>query len=412
MAERVYLHLGLPKTATTYLQTIMWSDRDRMRAEGVLLPGRERRDHLWSSRIVRDAGRQDSWPEKQRTAWQRLREEIAEWPGTAVISHEFFAAASAAQAQRTIAELAPAEVHLVVTAREPLGLFAASWQEALKNRDRRRLPEYPGPVSESPHAIWNWRTLDLRLVLERWAAGVPADRVHVLPLPGRGAPRDLIWKRFATLLGLDPEAYDTGEAFPNTSMGVAEAETLRRVNEHLAERDLLTTSLERGTMIRTYLADERLVPRRGARFWPTPEQVEECRRRGEEAVAFVADQGYDVVGDLADLRVPAELPERRTVDSVTDAEVAEIATDLVAQLVGDVGALRAEVRTLRRRLDRALDPPAPLPAPVPARWRRVVNRARRTLRPGPADGAGDVAADGVGDVSADVAADVSQRTDR
>jgi hypothetical protein len=385
MADRVYLHLGLPKTATTYLQTIMWSDRERMRADGVLLPGDERRDHLWSSRIVRGAGRQESWPEKQRTAWQRLRDEIADWPGHAVISHEFFAAASAEQAQQAIAELAPAEVHLVVTAREPLGLFVASWQEALKNRDRRQLPDYPGPVSDSPHAIWNWRTLDLRLVLERWAAGLPAGQVHVLPLPGRDAPRDLIWKRFAALVGLDPDAYDTGQAFPNTSMGVAEAETLRRVNEHLADRNLITTAVERGTMIRTYLADERLVPRNGERFWPTAEQIEDCRRRGAETIAHVEAQGYDVIGELGALRVPDVLPDRRTVDSVTDAEVAGIATDLVAQLLGDLSATRAEAGRLRRRLDRALNPPVPVPVPVPPRWRRVAARVKRTLRPGRVD---------------------------
>jgi hypothetical protein len=379
-SRRVFLHIGLPKTATTYLQTIMWSERDRMRAEGVLLPGQQRRDHLWSSRIVRGAGRQETWPEQQRTAWQRLREEIAAWPGTAVISHEFFAAASAEQAQQMIDELAPAEVHLVLTAREPLGLFVASWQEALKNRDRRRLPDYPGPVSDSPHAIWNWRTLDLRLVLERWAVGLPPERVHVLPLPGRRAPRDLIWKRFATLLGLDPDAYDTGQAFPNTSMGVAEAETLRQINEHLAERDLVTSSVERGTLIRTYLADERLVPRGGERFWPTPEQIEDCRRRGEDAVAHLADRGYDVIGELGDLRVPAELAERRTVDSVSDAEVAAIATDLVAQLLGDIGALRGEVGKLRRQVDRAIVPPVPVP--LPPRWRRAAGRARRALRRG------------------------------
>jgi hypothetical protein len=377
--RRVYLHVGLPKTATTYLQTIMWAERDLMRAEGVLLPGDERRDHLWSSRVVRGAGRRDGLPEKQRTAWQRLRDEIAEWPGTAVISHEFFAAASAEQARQVLAELAPAEVHLVLTAREPLGLFTASWQEALKNRDRRRLEDYPGPVADSPNAIWNWRTLDLRLVLERWAATLPAAQVHVLPLPGRGAPRDLIWKRFAGLIGLDPDVYDTGHAFANTSMGVAEAETLLRVNEHLAERDLLGSSLERGTMIRTYLADERLVPRKGERFWPGPAQVEDCRRRGEEAIAHIEAHGYDVIGDLADLRVPAELPERRTVDSVTDAEVADIATDLVAQLAGDVRDLRQEVGRLRRRLERAVVPPVPLAEPV-ARWRRAARRLRRPFR--------------------------------
>ena len=54
------------------------------------------------------------------------------WPsGTAraLVSHEFFCSASAEQAKRMVDQLAPAEVHVVVTAREPLGLFTSSWQE-------------------------------------------------------------------------------------------------------------------------------------------------------------------------------------------------------------------------------------------------------------------------------------------
>jgi hypothetical protein len=54
VARRVFIHLGLPKTATTFLQTILWGSRDRLRADGVLLPGDERRDHLWASRVVRE----------------------------------------------------------------------------------------------------------------------------------------------------------------------------------------------------------------------------------------------------------------------------------------------------------------------------------------------------------------------
>ena len=44
MAERVYLHVGLPKTATTYLQTILWANRDALEEQGVRLPGSSRRD--------------------------------------------------------------------------------------------------------------------------------------------------------------------------------------------------------------------------------------------------------------------------------------------------------------------------------------------------------------------------------
>ena len=98
-----------------------------------------------------------------------MRADVAAATGTAIISHEFLAAASAEQAARMVADLAPAEVHLVVTGREPLGLFTASWQESVKNRDTTALADYSLTESPEPTAIWNWRTLDIHRVLERWS---------------------------------------------------------------------------------------------------------------------------------------------------------------------------------------------------------------------------------------------------
>ena len=276
MVDRVFLHIGLPKTATSYLQTIIWSNRDRLRQAGVVVPGSTRRDHLWASREVRGDPHLHRAPERHRTAWTRLRRELASSSGTGLISHEFFAAASGRQARDLVTALGDAEVHVVVTAREPLGLFTASWQESLKNGSTTPMGDYGRRVSRSPMAIWNWRTLDLRLVLQRWSQAVPPERIHVLVLDPT-ADRDDIWRRFAGLLGVDPQAFDLSQSFPNTSMGVAEAETLRRINLRLEGFD---RAFDKGVYIRTFLADERLVPRKGERFWPEPDQVADCRGRG------------------------------------------------------------------------------------------------------------------------------------
>jgi hypothetical protein len=135
------------------------------------------------------------------------------------------------------------------------------------------------------------------------------------------------------VLGIEPGVVGDAGRFPNASMGVVEAETLRRLNGRLAGFD---SAFDRGVWIRTFLADERLVPRGGERFWPGADQVDDCRRRGEASVALVRERGYDVVGDLGSLRVPADLPERRHPSSVTDAEVADVALDLAARLMSDL----------------------------------------------------------------------------
>lgn len=363
MASKVFVHIGLPKTGTTYLQTVMWADRERMRAQGVLLPGRERRDHLWTTRIIREDPNLPTYDEPVRESWGVLQREIAAWEGTAVISHEFLAGASPEQAAGMVAALEAgspgAEVHLVVTAREPVGLFSGSWQESLKNRDTRTMPEYAeAEVSENPMAVWNWRTLDVRLVLERWAPAFHPTRVHVLPLPPPDSPRDLLWQRFAGLVGLDPAGFDLSATFPNESMGVAEAETLRRVNAHLQDDDF-QGPFDRGVYIRTFLADERLATRGGERYWPTEAILLECRERAAAAVEHIRSAGYDVIGDLDDLLVPETLGPRRAVDSVTEDEVAEVATAVIGRMLHDVRRLTMERNQLERKLAEVRAEPTP-----------------------------------------------------
>ncbi|MBJ7358172.1 hypothetical protein [Nocardioides sp.] len=333
MARRVFLHLGLPKTGTSYLQTILWAHREELADAELLVPGRERRDHLWASLVVRDDPRVARRNPKAPHSWQVLLAETSSWGGDALISHEFFGAASAEQAARVLSDLAPAEVHLVLTAREPLGLFTSSWQESLKNKGTVPIEDYGHGESDDPLEVWDWRALDLGLVLDRWAADLPPDRVHIVPVPGSGAPPDELWRSFCTVLGIAPGIVGDAGRFPNASMGVVEAETLRRLNARLVGFD---AAFDRGVWIRSFLADERLVPRGGERFWPGPDQVEDCRRRGEAAVALIRERGYDVVGDLESLRVPDDLPERRHPSSVTDAEVADVALDLAARLLSDL----------------------------------------------------------------------------
>ena len=339
--RRVFLHIGLPKTATTYLQTILWGQRDAVAAQGLVLPGRERRDHLWVSRVVREEPERRRRPDREHEAHARVLADVRAATGDVLVSHEFLAACSADQARAFVADLAGdggREVHVLVTAREPLGLFTASWQESLKNRSTTPLVDYGRSESTSPQDIWDWRTLDLALVVDRWLEAVPAERLHVLPLD-RSAAREEIWHRFAGVLGLDPDGVDVSGSFPNESMGVVEAELLRRVNAHLGD---FRSAFDRGVWIRTFLADERLVTRGGERFWPYPDQVADCRRRGERAVALLAERGVDVVGDPAWLLVPEDIGLRRTPDSVSDAEVADAAAEVIAGLLGDVRGLKQQ----------------------------------------------------------------------
>lgn len=378
MAHTVFFHVGLPKTGTTYLQTLLWNNRDELRRQGVLLPGPSVREHLRASLVVREdpkiARRGPAGP----GAWDRLVEDILAWPGTAIVTHEFFSGASAEQAAGAMQRMGNAEVHVVVTARDTVSLVTARWQEFVKNGATVPIDGYPAREETHPANEWDWGTLDLADVLARWGATLPPERVHVVTLPRPGTLPDELWLRFARLVGIDPARCDPSQTVQNESLGVVEVELLRRVN---ADLDGFNSAIDRGNWIRGYLAQGKLVARQGEKFWPSPSRVEELRARGDRVVDFVASQGYDVIGDLADLRTPPELPQRRHPDSVTDTEIAAAASATIAAMMTDVRQLTRERRAAREdaaRTRAALEALEALQARAQNRLhRRVIRRVRR-----------------------------------
>lgn len=345
MAAKVFLHVGLPKTGTTYLQSVLWANRDRLLDQGILLPGASAREQMWASLQVRQhPGKHLRHPDAQ-TAWPRIVEQANAWSGTAVISHEFFGAATEEQAADAIAAFGEAEVHLVVTARDLLTVVASYWQEYVKHGwFDQTLEEFP---SEGLHyEEWSWRTLDLQAVLTRWSATLPADRVHVLVLPGPDEPREALWLRFAEVLGVSGAGdFDTERARENSSLAVVEAELMRRIGEASPE---FANALDRGVWLRSYLAHGKLVPRGGDRALPSERRIDELRSRADDAVAHIAGSGFEVVGDLERLRVPLTPRPGREPDTVTEEEIAAAGVATIAAMLIDVRRLRQENTAFRK----------------------------------------------------------------
>lgn len=376
MARRVFFHIGLPKTGTTYLQTVLWNNRAELERQGVLLPGDLRRQHLWASGVVREDPKLDRRGPEAKHAWELLVAEINAWADTAIVSHEFFAAASAEQATRAVSVLEGAEVHVVVTARDTLSLVTARWQEFVKNGSTVPIDDFPQSEATDPADEWDWGSLDLADVLARWSSSLPPERVHVLTLPQPQEPHETLWLRFADVVGIDPTTCAVVESVHNKSLGVVEVELLRRVNAGLED---FTSAPDRGNWIRGYLAQAKLVPRGGDRFWPSAGRVAELRERGERIADEVAAAGYDVIGDARVLRSPAVLPERRHPDSVTDAELVAAAADVIAVMLGDVRRLNREKRALAA--EAAQQPAQPARPPRWRTWLRETPHRLRTVWP-------------------------------
>lgn len=333
MAERVFLHIGAPKTGTTFLQDVLWANRPVLADQGVLLPGTRRFDHFHATLAVRQSPRLGTMPERARTAWPRLLAETADWPGTVVISHEFFSAASRQQAADAVAALRPAEVHLVLTARDYVPMIPALWQESVKTGSATSFPDFvESLLQRTSKGPLGWRTTDVRRVLERWSGGLDPARIHVVTVPPSGAAPDELWQRFAGLLGVDPVSCALPERGSNQSLGVVEVEVLRRVLPHLRP-PLTSPGPEQYKWIRLTLAQDILVGRGGDRFGLPAEQALAVRALGIEAVQSIAARGFDVVGDLADLVAYDLDTPRRQPQDVTEAEIEHAATATIAELV-------------------------------------------------------------------------------
>ncbi|MBA2559024.1 MAG: hypothetical protein H0V07_03905 [Propionibacteriales bacterium] len=334
MAKRVFLHVGTPKTGTTFLQSLLWANKDVLASQGVLLPLNAVGDHFHLSIVGRQASAQlATMPERGHTSWQRMLDEVGPWSGDAVISHELFSMCSPRRAQWCIERLRSVadEVHTIVTGRDLARQVPAEWQQTIKHGRSHRLKEFYGLIQAQDPTVTFWRAQDLVTLLHDWSQGLPPDQVHLVTVPPAGAPRDLLWRRVGTLIGVDPDSVDQSVNQPNESLGLVEIETLRRVNLCVPTG---IRSPRRQMLTRQVLAEGILARRAGAaRFAPPPEEHAWVVERGTAMVNALRKTPCHVVGDLDELVPPAEPLAGPSPDDVDDTLVAEVAVETIARLL-------------------------------------------------------------------------------
>ncbi len=331
MAERVLLHIGAPKSGTTYLQSILWGNRKSLRDTGLLVPGRNLVDFNMAAAAVRIRNPGNGRPAR---TWRRLIDECAEWPHDAVLSAEWFCRTPDDLIPRMVSAFAPAEVHVVYTARALVPLVTAAWQESLKTGHRESLPEFVSSMDDDERR-WSWRNIDPSRVLERWSQHVPAERIHVVTVPATGADPLVLLRRFASVVGFDPEACDTTVAQPNESLSVEAAELVRRVAPRVD--DIVGFSdrpwHERYRWLRRFLAHDLMAPLPGHRIALDPSHQDAISRRAHGAVTSLRAAGYPVSGDLEDITTFAVHPDAVRPAEVSDSQLLELAIPVMAQLV-------------------------------------------------------------------------------
>jgi hypothetical protein len=374
--RRAYLHVGPPKTGTSYLQSVLWQSPDALVDSGyTALPsptGAVASAELMYA--IRGRLRRDVDTSSAEEILSRFAEQVQEAPTPhVVVSQEQLAGATQEQADKLFRLLAGHEVHVVVTVRAIARQVPSAWQERVKTRSLLTFEEFleavVGRTAEGPE-FWNYQ--DLPEVLKRWGAHLPPEHVHVVTVPPPGVAHGLLLDRYCSVLGLNATTLTTESSRTNSSLGFVQAELLRRVNVALGDR-LRRPRKGYSKVAKWYLAVRMLQPQ-GGRPPLMPQSLEPwCRDVAQGWIETLETAGYDVVGDLEDLLPVAShftLGEPRVGDD-------EVAASAVAALA-DILALRDhEDRELTRLRSRVAELEGQLAQP----WRRgLVARASARLR--------------------------------
>ena len=320
MAQRVVLHIGLMKSGTTFLQGRLDANREQLAEQDILFPGPN-----WGRQVRAVSDLMES-KHRKPGAWAKLRDEINEHPGTAIVSMEYLGPMGKPRIATLPEQFPGAELRVVATVRDLGRSVPAMWQETLKNRQTWAWPEYLDAVDNGGEAGTRfWRQQDAGRIVRRWASGVGADQTYVVTIPPPGAPRELLWERFREVAGIGDAPWQEAPR-ANESLGAASTLVVRQLNEQ-------TTDLS--------MADYK------KRVKGLAKHVMGGRKRDEDAIGYtvspsirahaarieaeIATSGAHVVGGLDELEprdVPGVDPTTVSDAAQRDAAVAALAATL------------------------------------------------------------------------------------
>jgi hypothetical protein len=377
--KKVFLHVGAPKTGTSQLQDLLYVNREGLRAKGVLYPA-ERFDHHFLGAIDLLGKSWGGLETEAGGAWRWLAEQANAFDGTVILSHEVFAGATAEQAKGAIEDL-EGEVHLVYSARDLARQIPAEWQEGVKHRRQLTYAKFCSDIRaerpKTPMAKWFWSVQHWPEVLARWSAALPADRVHVLTVPPPDSPRSTLMQRFLDLFEIDVSWLPLDSERANASLGGAETAVIRRINEMLPPDRLegrIYRHYVREVLVHQTLAATGTSPR----LQLPPDLVEWVDETSERWIGDIDAAGYDVVGDLDELRRHGGDDPWYNPDAAPASDQLRVAYDAIEVLLREIARLESErpgpehPPTRRQRLKRRLVGAA-------GRW-RVLGWALRAYR--------------------------------
>ncbi len=304
------IHIGFPKTGTTFLQGALSRARPQLAEHGVVYPGKDRYHKAAGVYISRAVPRRGD-PPVSEADWLKLVKQVsAAGDDRVIVSSEWLSETPIADVRRVVQDLGGERVHVVATLRPLVKIMPSAWQQYLQNGARLHYQRWlRGMLLKPPYdrptpSFWRRHRHDE--ILARWAEVVGAD--HVTAIVVDSTDHAKLLRQFESLLGLpdgllepEPPEHD------NRSLTWPEAEMLRLVNvtyrAHEWPDSMYRSTVRHGVLRR--LAELRpdldSMPKLELPKWA----AERASEIGAEFAKNIADLGIRVVGDLDSLGAPA-----------------------------------------------------------------------------------------------------------
>ena len=338
----VFLHIGMMKTGTSYLQQVLQRNAEALERDGVFVR------HANGGGGMREAMLDILHSEAPATSdggWARLvRKARAHEGGKVIISSELLSFVKDERAQQIVASFQPSRVTVIITARDLVRIIPSAWQEKIKHGGRLAFDRFvDGVVDENgPQRVKRifWTRYDLGVIVRRWVAAAGVDRVVVVTVPDRKASPSLLWERFAAVCGLSSDGYDLSlNQGSNLSLGYAQAELVRLLNLRFrgGEQWPECQRVIQQMLARDVLRPDPKKPASVERPVLSPAQHDWAVGKSRELAEQAAASGVRVVGSLAEL-VPAAMTEaeKQAALAAVPPQTPEMYVDVIAALIAQL----------------------------------------------------------------------------
>ncbi|KAA1421968.1 hypothetical protein F0U44_06835 [Nocardioides humilatus] len=362
MTRVVHLHIGAPKTGTTYIQTRLGRNTKTLAEHGVHFPSISRfaRPELSQFRAALDLTEQD-WggaPGHADGAWDALMRRTRRLDGNVIISHEILAPAQSKMIERAMRDLAGSEIHIVYSGRDLARSLSAAWQESVKQGRAWTFRKFLRRSRMGKPFMM--QAFDIPDVLSSWGVAVPPERIHLVVVPSKAnaASDDTLWTRMCRAFDIDPAWAPLDSDAANKSLGVAETQVLRQLNQALGRK--VAREGDYDDLLRRMVADGSLFHHRSAPVTLRPDNYDWVEERTERSLEWIAASGIDVIGDLDELRPRRPDPAARWAnpDRVKKQAITRAAVGALSSMTAEAArrpdphglAVRA-TREIKRRLE-------------------------------------------------------------